>query len=55
MNAALYGRQVLTGKRYVRAWHYAMDKRRWFAYLEWEKSQELARLPKTPSKVLDVA
>lgn len=55
MNAAYYGRWVLTGKRRMNKSKYDQDKRMWFFYRDWEKSQELKNLPKTPSKILDVA
>ena len=58
MNAANYGRYVLTGKRRANHAVYARHKRIWFAYLEWsaERDRRDIEIAKdfTPSKRLEV-
>jgi hypothetical protein len=58
MNAANFGRYVLTGKRRGNQSYYARNKRIWFAYLEWSAEQdrrgiEIAK-DFTPSKRLEL-
>ena len=58
MNAAYFGRHVLTGKRYANHGHYAWMKQVWLAYKDWEaRKQYVAReisRPHTSSKLLDI-
>jgi hypothetical protein len=55
MNAAYYGRHVLTGRRRANRGRYEMDKRLYLTFLEWEKSENMRQLPKTESRILEVA
>jgi hypothetical protein len=58
MNAAYFGRQVLTRKRYANHGRYARMKRIWLAYKDWEaRKQYVAReisRPQTARKLLDI-
>jgi hypothetical protein len=59
MNAAMYGRYVLTGKRRMNRVHYEMRKRKWLRYLSWKAAEErkelLAGRGPNESKVLPIA
>jgi len=59
MNAANYGRYVLTGKRRANKAHYDLRKRKWLRYLSWKAAEErkelLARRGPSPSKVLEIS
>ena len=59
MNAANYGRHVLTGHRMADRTAYEIRKKKWLRYLEWKAAEErkefLAKRTKSPSKVLEVA
>jgi hypothetical protein len=54
MNAANFGRSILTRKREANRFLYKLDKRVWLAYVEWEESERQRNLPRTPSRFLDV-
>jgi len=59
MNAAMYGRHVLTGHRRIDKLHYEMRKRKWLRYLSWKAAEErtelLERRGPNPSKVLEIS
>ncbi len=59
MNAANFGRYVLTGKRRANKSVYDRMKRQWLRYKEWETQQQRAALVASrgpmPHKVLEVA
>jgi hypothetical protein len=59
MNAANFGRHVLTGHRRIDRAQYEMRKRKWLRYLSWKAAEErkelLARRGPNPSKVLEIS
>lgn len=55
MNAAVYGRFILTGKRRGDHGRYAQNKRLLFAYREHLHQEELRNAPKLQSRRLEVA
>lgn len=59
MNAANYGRHVLTYHRAADRMHYQVRKKKWLRYLSWKAAEErkelLANRGKNPSKVLEIS
>jgi hypothetical protein len=59
MNATVFGRYVLTGKRSMNRMHYELNKRIWLAYLDWQAKHEKKEIdierPATRSKMLELA
>jgi len=55
MNAANYGRYILTGKRTRNYVMYARRKRLLLAYREWQRQEEIRSRPKLQSRRLQVA
>ena len=58
MNAAMFGRHVLTGHRSIDRLQYERRKKKWLRYLSWKAAEErkelLARRGPNPSKVLEI-
>lgn len=58
MNATVYGRYILTGKRRGKKTQYEINKRIWFCYLEWSAANDKKEIdvtrPLTASKVLEI-
>jgi hypothetical protein len=54
MVIAKFGRYNMTGKRMYALYRRRIDRSMWHRYLDWERQQNMAALPKTASKVLDV-